>query len=57
MKNTNKKKLKKKIIREIMECPFTLDYNQLHKQLLEETYNDRKMVNEIIEECKSNIEF
>lgn len=57
MKNTNKKKLKKKIIREIIECPFTLDYNQLHKQLLEETYYDKRMVNEIIKECKSNIEF
>lgn len=57
MKRTNKKKLKKKIIFEIMECPFKLDFIPLHKQLLEETYYDKRMVNEIIKECKSNIEF
>lgn len=57
MKKTNKKKLKKKLIFEIMDCPFKVDFNHLHKQLLEETYFNKSMVNEIIDECKSNIEF
>lgn len=57
MKKTNKKKLKKKLIFEIMDCPFKVDFNNLHKQLLEETYFNKSMVNEIIDECKSNIEF
>ena len=56
MKRTNKKKLKKKLIKEIKEVPFNLDYEPLYKSLVKDTYNNKKLIKEILEECKECID-
>lgn len=57
MKRTNKKKLKKKLIKEIKEVPFNLDYEPLYKSLVKDTYNNKKLIKEILEECKECIDY
>lgn len=57
MKNINEKELKQRIIEEIKGIPFNLDYEPLYKSLIKDTNNNKKLIEEILEECKDCIDY